>query len=258
MFFFYIDESGSPDRHHVPILVGETPIFVLTSICIHETDWRKIGHDFVMLKQRFFKNEIGSNVPMITEIKGTELSRPGSRSNRRNHAYIKGVLQLCNVYSMPFFSIIIKKDNIHPADKTSIYTMSLQYLVERFQAFLDEHDDNGLMIVDSRVHNIDSQVANSYLSYVFGNVSGRQCNRIIEAPMFADSRLTAGLQIVDIVSSCIYTNQYYLKCRHISGAADYSHMRQYQSYLNNREFHSKFRHNGYLKHGYRYIRHDSM
>lgn len=255
MFFFYIDESGSPELHHVPIAKGETPLFVLTSICIHETDWRGIGHDFVKLKQRFFKNEIGSSIPLTTEIKGSDLSRPGNRNNRRNHAYISSILQLCNRYNISFFSIIIEKDNINPANKTSIYTMSLQYLVERFQAFLDENDDNGIMIVDSRVHNIDLQVANSHLSYVFGNVNGRQCNRIIEAPMFTDSKLTAGLQIVDIVSSCIYTNQYYRRCRSLQGASNYYHMRQYQPYLDNREFHSRFRHNGYFKHGYRYIKH---
>jgi hypothetical protein len=257
MFFFYIDESGNPDLHHVPLLEGETPLFVLTSICVHETNWRTLGHDFVLLKQRFFKNEIGSNVPLTIEFKGSDLSRPGNRNNRRNHAYIDSILKLCDGYNIPFFSIIIRKDYINPADKKSIYTMSLQYLVERFQAFLDENDDNGIMIIDSRVHSIDLQVAQSHLSYIFGNVNGRQCNRIIEAPMFTDSRLTAGLQVVDVVGSCIYTNYYYRTCRFIQGALDYTYMRKYRLYLDNREFHSNFRHNGYFKRGFRFIQHGS-
>jgi hypothetical protein len=133
--------------------------------------------------------------------------------------------------------------------------MSIQYLTERFQIFLDEHNDNGMMIVDSRKHHLDLQVAHSYLSFIFGNANGKQCNRMIEAPMFTDSRLTAGLQIVDIVGSCLFTNEYYQKCRTIPGALDYSHMQQYKVYLNNQQFHSKEKHGGYYKHGFKYIVH---
>jgi len=165
------------------------------------------------------------------------------------------VLRLCDKYSLPFFSIIIRKDHMAPVNRTSLYTMSLQYLVERFQAFLDESNDNGLMVVDARVHNIDFQVAKSHLSFVFGNITGKQCDRIIEAPMFTDSRLSAGLQLVDNVSSCIYSTNYYWKCRNIPGAHNYSHMTKYRPYLVSREFHSKFRHNGFLRRGYRYIKH---
>ncbi len=255
MFYFYIDESGNPDRYHSPLQAGETPLFTLTALCIHETVWRNVTHDLNYLKQRFYKKEIGAKVPHYFEVKGNELTRPGGRNNRRNHAYLDSVLRLCDKYLFPFFSVIIRKSYLAPADKTSIYTMSLQYLVERFQYFLEENDDNGLMVVDSRVHNIDFQVAKSHLSFVFGNITGRQCNRIIEAPMFTDSRLTAGLQLVDIVSSCIYTDNYYWKCRTFLGAHNYYHMTKYRPYLKNREFHSRLPHGGYKKHGYRYITH---
>ena len=257
MFYFYIDESGNPEGYHIPIQGSETPLFVLTSLCIHETNWRNVTHDLNYLKQRFFKNEIGAEPPHYFEIKGNDLTRPGNRNNRRNHAYLDSILRLCDKYTLPFFSVIIRKDHITPTNKTSLYTMSLQYLVERFQIFLDDNNDNGLMIIDSRVHNIDFQVAQSHLSFVFGNITGKQCNRIIEAPMFTDSRLTAGLQLVDTVSSCIYTDNYYWKCRTIPGAHNYRHMTKYRPYLAGREFHSKFSHSGYMKHGYRYIKHGS-
>lgn len=256
VFFFYIDESGSPELHHLPILSGETPLFCLTAIAVHETRWRLLGSNYLTLKQRFFKNEIGSDVPLAFEVKGSELSRPSNKDNRRNHAYIKRILELCDQYELAFFSIILQKGPLHPASRTSIYTMSLQYLAERFQAFLVEQDDTGLMIVDSRKHTLDLEVANSYLSYIFGNVNGKQCDRMIEAPMFTDSRLTTGLQIVDTVGSCIYSDSYYWRCRSLSGALDYSHMRQYRPFLKQREFHSQMKHHGYPKHGYRFIKHD--
>jgi len=255
MFFFYIDESGSPELHHLPILSGETPLFCLTAIAVHETKWRLLSRDYDTLKRRFFHKEIGSDVPLTFEVKGSELSRPSNKNNRRNHAYIKRILELCNQYGLAFFSIILRKGYLQPANRISIYTMSLQYLAERFQAFLEENNDNGLMIIDSRKHKLDLEVANSYLSYIFGNVNGRQCDRMIEAPMFTDSRLTAGLQVADVVGSCVYSEAYYWRCRSLLGALDYSHMRQYRPYLRQREFHSQMKHHGFYKHGYRYITH---
>jgi len=255
MFFFYVDEAGNPDPHHVPILSGETPLFCLSAIAIHETSWRLLSRDHHRLKQRFFRNEIGSGVPLEYEVKGSELTRPGNRGNRRNHAYLAVILSLCQDYKLPFFSIVIRKNSSSPANATSIYTMSLQYLMERFQDFLDETNDSGLVIVDSRKHHLDLQVARSCLSYIFGNVRGRQFNRLVEAPMFADSRMTSGLQVVDIVGSCIYDDAYYWRCRSIPGALDYSHMRRYRPSLLQREFHSAIKHRGYYTHGFRHISH---
>lgn len=255
MFFFYIDESGNPEPYHSPILSGETPLFCLTAMAVHETKWRLLSRDYHTLKKRFFWKEIGSDIPLSFEVKGSELTRPSNRDNRRNHAYIKRILELCDHFGFAYFSVIIRKSQLNPADRTSIYTMSLQYLAERFQAFLEENNDNGFMILDSRKHKLDLEVANSYLSYIFGNVNGRQCDRMIEAPMFTDSRLTAGLQILDIIGSCMYCDSYYWRCRFLAGALNYSHMRQYRPYLQQGEFHSQMKHYGFYKHGYRYITH---
>ena len=253
MFFFYIDESGNPYPHHVPIRSGETPLFCLSAIAIHETSWRLLSRDHHLLKQRFFKNEIGSGIPLEYELKGSDLMRPGNRSNRRNHAFLSAILKLCQHYSLPFFSVIIRKNSSIPANPTSIYTMSLQYLMERFQAFLDENNDNGLVVADSRTHRLDLQVARSYLSYIFGNVQGKHCTRLIEAPMFANSQLTSGLQVVDTVGSCIYADAYYWRCRAIAGALDYSHMRKYRLDFLQSEFHSTIKHRGYYVNGFRHI-----
>jgi len=91
MFYFYIDESGNPDNYHVPLLPSETPLFVLTSLCIHETNWRNVIHDINYLKQRYYKREIGADIPYYYEVKGNDLTRPGNRNNKRNHAYLDSV-----------------------------------------------------------------------------------------------------------------------------------------------------------------------
>jgi hypothetical protein len=255
VYFFYIDEAGSPEGHHGPLLDGETPIFTLNSLCINAQNWRDLDRDYLRLKRRFFQKEIGSEPAEYFEIKGSELTRPGSRTNKRAHRFIEQVFGLCRKYSLTLFSIVFVKNPLDPTSKKSLYTMALQYLCERFQAFLEEGigDENGIIIVDSRMHNVDLEVAQSHLSFIFGHKTGRTCDKILEAPMFASSKLTAGLQIIDIMGSCIYANFYQRNCMFVPGALDYSHMGTYWPELSALEFQSQRLYDGHRRSGYRVI-----
>jgi hypothetical protein len=255
MYFFYIDESGSPEGHHEPLINGETPIFSLNSLCIRDNMWRDFDREYLALKNRFFRNEIGTRRPEYFEIKGSELTRPGSRTNRRAHQFIKQVIALCKKYNTILFSIIFIKDVVKPTSKRSLYTMALQYLCERFQIFLEESTDqtNSILILDSRMHNIDLEVGKSHMSFIFGHETGKTCDKILEAPMFANSMLTVGLQIVDIMGSCIYSNFYQRNCMFVQGALDYSHMTTYWPDLDSLQFKSKNLYEGRTKYGFRVI-----
>ena len=255
MYFFYIDESGNPEAHHEPLLNGETPLFTLNSICIREDKWKSIDREYHKLKRRFYRLEIGTEEALYYEVKGRKLATPRNRNNKRDHKFITQVLSLCLNNGIWFFSIIFIKNPSSPTDKKSLYSMALQYLVERFQIFLEESgdDENGIMVIDSRMHNLDIGLAKSHLSFIHGHTTGKTLDRIIEAPMFADSRLTAGLQITDIIGSCIYANYYYKNSIFISGALDYSHMAPYWSKLSSLEFKSRNQYDGYYIHGYRLI-----
>lgn len=255
MYFFYIDEAGSPEGHHEPLLDGETPIFTLNSLCVKAGNWRDLDRDYLRLKRRFFQKEIGNEPAEYFEIKGSELTRPGSRTNKRAHKFIEQVFVLCRKHGITLFSIIFVKNPAEPTSKKSLYTMALQYLCERFQAFLEElvDGDNGIIIMDSRMHNVDLEVGQSHLSFIFGHETGRTCDRILEAPMFANSKLTAGLQIIDIVGSCIYTNFYHRNCMFVPGALDYSHMVTYWPELSALEYQSQRLYDGHRRSGYRVI-----
>ena len=255
MYFFYIDESGSPEGHHEPLLNGETPIFSLNSLCIRDNTWRDLDREYLKLKNRFFRNEIGSRRPEYFEIKGSELTRPGSRTNKRAHQFIKQVIGLCMKHNATLFSIIFIKDAVQPTSKRSLYAMALQYLCERFQIYLEESPDqtNSILILDSRMHNVDLEVAKSHMSFIFGHDTGKTCDKILEAPMFANSTLTVGLQLVDIVGSFIYSNFYQRNCMFVQRALNYSHMTVYWSDLDLLQFKSKDLYEGHSKNGFRVI-----
>jgi len=162
------------------------------------------------------------------------------------------------------FAIIFRKNPSNPTSSISMYTMALQYLVERFSCFLEEAAEGviagfapqqaqGIVIADTRLSNLDLNVAVSHLSFVFGNPVGQTCLRVIEAPMFTFSELSVGLQLTDIFAGCLYSRAYQRHCRGIPGCFDYSHMEYFGNYADQLEFRSQKTYGGHHVKGYRYI-----
>jgi hypothetical protein len=266
MFLIYVDESGSSHAHFEPLLDGQTPIFVLASLIFHADAWRTIDRAYLDLKKKFFSKEIGIRRPESYEIKGTNLVGPHNRNSRRRHAFVRKVLELCAENRMVGFAVIFKKNAARPTAKTSMYTMALQYLLERFNGFLDETHHGvtpgsdaqaaqGVIVADTRMRNLDLNVATSHLSYVFGHPVGQQCTRVIEAPTFTHSELSVGIQLTDIFAACLYARFYRRECAAIPNAVNYSHMVYADDYLDGLEWHARRPLKGFLLRGYRFLDH---
>ncbi len=135
----------------------------------------------------------------------------------------------------------------------AMYCMALQYLAERFNAYLTENPayEHGILIADERLKRLDFNVAQSYLSCIFGNVDGRSLTRLLEGPLFADSRLTAGLQIADNIGAALFANYCYYYCRDLEGVPDYSHISErYWPKLDAMQFKSRRQYGDYDLFGY--------
>jgi hypothetical protein len=89
-------------------------------------------------------------------------------------------------------------------DGTAVYTSSIQAVCAYFQHYLARQDDLGIIIADSRVKRLNTQVAHSIFTQKFKS-SGDLYDRIIELPTFAHSDNHAGLQISDFLCSAIIT-----------------------------------------------------
>ncbi len=265
MFIFYVDESGSPHSHNEPLRNGQTPVFVLASLVFHADRWRTIDRAYRNLKLRFFQKEIGSRRPEQYEVKGKELIGPHNRESRRRHVFVRQVMALCAENHARGFAVIFKKDSASPTAANSMYTMALQYLVERFNCFLEEttqgltpgqaaQQAQGIIVADTRLNNLDLNVAVSHLSFIFGNPVGQQCLRMIEAPTFTFSQLSVGLQLADIFASCVYARAYRRHCHGIANGRDYSHMGYFNEYADRLEFRSELVYGeGFGIRGYRFI-----
>lgn len=160
------------------------------------------------------------------------------------------------------------KNHIDPTLHTSQYTKALQILAESFDIFLREKSETeqGVIILDSRMAHLqkgsglDYIVALSLMTYIFGNEQGRQLKRLQEAPLFADSTITAGIQMADIVAPLMYANTYRLQLSpdgHHRGCGylNYTHVERYWTHLLKLKFQSQALYQGYRKSGFRVFDH---
>lgn len=249
---FYIDEAGSFNPHHVPLKNGETPIFTLSAVAFPLEDWRERDRELLALKRQFFPDRMsrtGRRDEHI-EIKGKELTALRNAGSPRYREFLKRSLNMISEKNGCCFGISFLKNHISPMSPDSLYNHALQILVERFNMYIDEHEyyKGGILICDSRssgLHGKDNiNIVKSHMSYIFGHETGRTLLNILESPLFADSRLCAGLQFADITASVLFTNNYQYHLNRdatdiIPGAIQYPHVPQYWPILKAVEFKSK-------------------
>lgn len=255
----YVDEAGSTERYDTPLRDGQTPIFALSGVALPLTEWREIDREYLNLKRRFFAKEMAQTKaerPEHWEAKGGDLASPRNKTSVRRHAFITEVLALLRKYDARLFAVTFIKTPGTPVSSIGLYTSAMQQLAARFNCYVAEHSDfrTGLIITDSRCRSVkgqDFRVGCSYLSYVFGHETGTSLTTLVEAPLFADSRLTAGLQLADNMASLIYGTQYHHYVHGIPGGHDYSHLHKYWERLSALRFASEKTYDGYKVYGFR-------
>lgn len=262
----YLDESGDANAHSLPLVAGETPVFSLAGVALPLSQWRSYQAEYSALKLQFFKSEIdkSSKSQHQWELKGNRLIAPRNAESQRLAAFAHKVLDLAENNTGRLFSVSFLKCATKPTSHASMYTKALQILAEAFDIFLREksEDARGIIILDSRMAHLqkgsglDYTVAVSLLSYIFGNEQGRQLKRLQEAPMFADSAITSGVQVADVVAGLMYANAYRLN---LSGKGadylNYAHVERYWRQLLKLRFQSKAQYNGFIKSGFRVFDH---
>jgi len=264
----YLDETGDTRGHSLPLKQGQTPVFTLGGVALPLYLWREFDREYLYLKREFFQQEIDKSSKDDTawEAKGNNLIAPRNAASERNKIFTYRVLDKIKEFDGKIFSVNFLKSARDPISSVSIYTKALQIMAERFDIFLRENNAKGVIIIDSRMAHtkkgsgLDYSVAKSYLSFIFGNEQGRQLKQIIEAPLFADSALTAGLQVADIVAALIYADIYQHRIspdgeNKECGFVDYRHVKRHGKLLNELEFKSQKKYDSRQIFGHRTLDH---
>jgi hypothetical protein len=206
----YVDEAGCTGN--LPSTTSQVqPIFVLCGLIVPETSIVSLTHDFLQLKRTFnpaLSASLEHDLDIITyEIKGAEdLRKPIRRKNRnaarRAIGFLDKVLLILEKHECQIIPNIYIKSPTVEFNSTALYARSVQFITNHFQAYLDESCSSGMLVADSRNHDLNIRVSHSIFTQKF-KASGDLYPRVLEMPVYGHSDNHAAIQITDILCSAL-------------------------------------------------------
>jgi len=143
MFFFYIDESGSPESFD-----SSSRFFVVCATVFHNSHWPSLYRRIENLKKQFFPKTFSWHE---IEIKGADLVSKHDIKNRVKRNFVHQIINIHNSFDLPIFVVIIDKNKSKKACQyTWLYPLCIQYLQISIHSFLEEQggDHRGILILD--------------------------------------------------------------------------------------------------------------
>lgn len=197
----YLDEAGCTGV--LPHASSDVqPVLVIAGLIIDYNRLHFATESLMNLKRRYYPALCPTGrlylQAMLAEIKGGELRKNACSSSRnvRRHVFgfLNGIMDICQEADVKLIGRIWIKGIGKSFHGTPVYTYSTQAIYDYFHDYLSKTNDLGMVIADSRVKHLNSQVAHSIFTKKFKG-SGDAYQRILELPSFSHSDNHAGLQI---------------------------------------------------------------
>lgn len=207
MYFLYADESGSTN-----IRLDSPRFFSLTGVLLHHEDIRGCDGRFNALKKEYF-NKTG------VELKSNQIRRKeGPLESWPDRKYQNFLTDLEDLLLKTNFKIITVVIDIQTykrkpfAKKVKPIEKAYEILLKRYNNFLKEQNDKGIVVMDSisgrhgtlKKTGKDEDCRMRYIHREFQYMTRdrtQRLNRIIGGLYFTDSQYETGTQIADL---CCY------------------------------------------------------
>jgi hypothetical protein len=205
----YVDEAGCLGS--LPTVNSAIqPVFVLAAVVIEQAHLARVTRDFVGIKRKYWPNLLpAGSLPLDyinAEVKGAGFRDAFRKNSRRRirHAFqvLDEVFHLLEDVNAGIFGRIWIKGIGGVFDGKAVYTSSIQDVSRTFQNLLADVNEQGLMVLDSRLPHQNSNVSHSIFTQRF-KVAGDAYPNMIELPVFGQSDNHAGIQICDLLCSAV-------------------------------------------------------
>lgn len=207
MQIMFVDETGD---HSLEKIDPQYPIFSLNGV-IFEKDYyyNEVTEKFHKFKIKYFgTKDIILHSYDIKKQNGV-FKILTEKSLREN--FFEDLNNLVKEIHYKIISINILKDKFKqqksPTLSSNPYTVSLNFLIERFVMHLDSIKDIGCINIESRADFNDKKLYSSYMHYFYNGTSQIEAKRIqskiINFAFYSKKININGLQLTDLVSSCL-------------------------------------------------------
>jgi hypothetical protein len=209
MSICYLDEAGDLQGLAAPVGPNDQPIFLLAGITVAASALDSLTHDFLNMKRRFFPNLAYRSKlhldSVLAEVKGAHVRRVIASGNRnqRRHAFgfLDKLFDVLEANAVTITGMIWIKAIGRIVSGTSLYANSVQRIFQAYDHYLNNVDDFGICLIDSRAKGLNVAVAHAIFTQKFGFHS--HYARIAELPAFVHSENHAGIQIADMLCSAV-------------------------------------------------------
>ena len=200
----FIDISG--DFHAAP---KTEPYIVAAAVTIRQ---RSIGE--LTRQIHNFKRDVLNNETI--EIKSTSFLNKDTLNhpNMRKFAFIDSIFNRCiDHHDCYYAAVIIKNEPIKKLFPRERLSRHYIYLLQRIQeAAVRQRCDRAIVIIDNSNRRVDKWAAYGFNNYLYRTDGGNNLDRILEVPIFADSEMTMGIQLADLVAGLL--RQFYSRDLH--------------------------------------------
>jgi hypothetical protein len=192
----FIDESYRSDN-------TDNPKTTFGAVLIERERYRDLDKGVFELKQHFFKVQRGFDL----ELKGRFLLGERKIILPKNREFIRQVLSLLKEHNVTVFAVV--QDGIQ--NMTSLKTDAnylpnlYRHILRRINSFAETTSPEKLVslvfdgIDDATNHKIGRQIYN----YFYLHRWGQGAKNILFHPFFADSKISAGIELADILAYCV-------------------------------------------------------
>ena len=203
MYFIYVDESGVPGKDAIQHYFVLSAIIVRTDRCIH------VQEGLQKLKEEFHFKDI--------EIKGRDIEqsknffRHISLSAKRD--FVKRLFQLLFEHHLYLIAVVFSKEEEGikrlSLSAEDVYHLSYKELLKHIEELLEDKNEGGLLLIDSRASTIRSHLKDDRLirvhqEYLKKLSQQKRHTRIIEYPVFVQSEFFAAVQLADLCAYNIF------------------------------------------------------
>jgi len=204
-YYLFIDESGD---HNLKSLEKGTPLFLLCGCVIDFDEAKRLEEEMRLFKIKHFGT--ADIILHYREIRKRMGYFSMLMNKDKNTEFLKDLKELLsNINYNIIVSIIDKEEHIKSYGKTADdpYELSLNFLIERFIFFINKDITSTKIIAEKRGEKEDKKLLGNWVKiYQRGTfyIKSKELQaKIDEFKMLKKTDNIAGLQLADIMASCI-------------------------------------------------------
>lgn len=195
----FIDESGHPRP------TDDTKRPVLLATCINETCIRELTSQIYKIKIEVYgKSDV--------EIKATKLihKKTLDAKHTQNKLFMDKLMQLICDFDIKVFAVIMERPDFEPYLKDGILPKQYFYLLKKIELFCEIYSHQmALVIFDEQDRSEDKKISVAFNNFLYQAALGKSFKKILEVPLFANSEITPGVQLADLMAGIV--RHYYEK-----------------------------------------------